>query len=260
VLGDDEVERFVHDGFAVVRRAFDDGVAAACREELWARLPVDRHDPSTWTEPVVRIASAWSAPFVAAARAPRLHEAFDQLVGPGRWRPLSGLGTFPIRFPSEADPGDAGWHCDASIDVDGVPGLDVRSTGRALLLLFLLSDVGPDDAPTRVQVGSHLDVPPVLEPAGRKGMTYLDLAAAVAGDDRPVVDATGRAGDVYLCHPFLVHSATFPHRGTAPRFLAQPPLLPAMPFDVHGSGPCPPAVQAIRSALAAGAAADGRDR
>jgi hypothetical protein len=30
---------------------------------------------------------------------------------------------------------------------------------------------------------------------------------------------------VYLCHPFIVHSAQ-PHRGKTPRFMAQPPLLP----------------------------------
>jgi hypothetical protein len=36
---------------------------------------------------------------------------------------------------------------------------------------------------------------------------------------------------VYLCHPFLVHSAQ-PHRGTQPRFMAQPPLLPAQPFNL----------------------------
>lgn len=42
---------------------------------------------------------------------------------------------------------------------------------------------------------------------------------------RPVVLATGEAGTVYLCHPFLVHAAQ-PHRGQQPRFMAQPPLLP----------------------------------
>jgi hypothetical protein len=33
----------------------------------------------------------------------------------------------------------------------------------------------------------------------------------------------------HLCHPFLVHAAQ-PHHGTRPRFMAQPPLLPAVPF------------------------------
>jgi hypothetical protein len=46
------------------------------------------------------------------------------------------------------------------------------------------------------------------------------------------VTATGAAGTVYLCHPFLVHSAQ-PHRGTRPRFLAQPPLSPAAPFELE---------------------------
>ena len=38
--------------------------------------------------------------------------------------------------------------------------------------------------------------------------------------------ATGEPGDVYLCHPFLVHAAQ-PHHGSTPRFMAQPPLHPA---------------------------------
>ncbi len=46
----------------------------------------------------------------------------------------------------------------------------------------------------------------------------------------PLARATGRAGDVYLCHPFLVHAASRPHRGVAPRFLAQPGIPPAEPL------------------------------
>jgi hypothetical protein len=35
-----------------------------------------------------------------------------------------------------------------------------------------------------------------------------------------------------LCHPFIVHSAQ-PHRGSTPRFMAQPPLLPREPICLH---------------------------
>ena len=57
--------------------------------------------------------------------------------------------------------------------------------------------------------------------------------------------ATGSAGTVYLCHPFIVHSAQS-HRGTRPRFMAQPPLLPEGEFDPQLP---PSAVQvAIRNA------------
>jgi hypothetical protein len=47
----------------------------------------------------------------------------------------------------------------------------VRSDDRALLMLFLFSDVGPDDAPTRIRVGSHLLLPLLLAPAGDAGLT-----------------------------------------------------------------------------------------
>jgi hypothetical protein len=60
--------------------------------------------------------------------------------------------------------------------------------------------------------------------------------------------AVGPAGTAYLCHPFLVHSAQ-PHRGTKPRFLAQPPLLPAGDMPIDGDG-LPPVAEAIRRALA----------
>ena len=49
---------------------------------------------------------------------------------------------------------------------------------------------------------------------------------------RPVALATGQAGDVFLCHPFLVHAAQ-PHHGTTPRFMAQPPLYPAEPLQIE---------------------------
>jgi len=74
--------------------------------------------------------------------------------------PRPNVGTFPIRFPSAEDPGDAGWHIDGSYKVGD-------------------------------RVVSHL---PQLH-------------------DRPLAWATGHAGDVYLCHPFIVHAATWPHRG-----------------------------------------------
>jgi hypothetical protein len=46
--------------------------------------------------------------------------------------------------------------------------------------------------------------------------------AAQASAARPTALATGRAGDVYLCHPFLVHAASWPHTGRHPRIIAQP--------------------------------------
>jgi len=99
-------------------------------------------------------------------------------------------------------------------------------------MLFLFSDVGPDDAPTKIRKGSHAVIARELLPYGEAGATLRQLSTdgyfSTEGCD--VELATGEAGTVYLCHPFLVHAAQ-PNRGKRPRFMAQPPLLPKGEFD-----------------------------
>ena len=173
MLDSSQVRQFMEDGFVKVEGAFSRDVADACVEILWRDTGCDRHDPATWTKPVIRLGDYGQEPFRLAANTPALHEAFDQLVGAGRWAPRTSLGTFPIRFPSDEDPGDAGWHTDASFyGADQSPRLNLMSHGRALLMLFLFSPVGVDDAPTRIRVGSHLDIPPLLVPAGDAGLWF----------------------------------------------------------------------------------------
>jgi hypothetical protein len=61
--------------------------------------------------------------------------------------------------------------------------------------------------------------------------------------------ATGDAGTVYLCHPFLVHSAQ-PHRVSRPLFMAQPPLGLLEPYRLHREdGAYSPVEISIREAL-----------
>lgn len=235
-----QIEQFITDGFVRVGDAFPRELADEARMILWRATGCDPDDPRTWTEPVIRLGGFTEPPFVQAANSPRLHAAYDQLVGRGRWLRPGAVGTFPVRFPSAVDPGDAGWHIDVSFGTDAPDFLqwraNIHSKGRALLMLLLFSDVGEQDAPTRIRVGSHADIARQLAPAGEGGLMLGQLAAdEFAGSGhRPVVTATGEAGTVYLCHPFLVHAAQ-PHRGTRPRFMAQPPLLPADPDNrPHG--------------------------
>jgi hypothetical protein len=65
----------------------------------------------------------------------------------------------------------------------------------------------------------------------------------------PEILATGKAGTVYLCHPFLAHAAQA-HHGKNPRFLAQPPLISEGEFHIHQSGHTySPLEKSIRLAL-----------
>lgn len=235
-LGDAEVRHFIDNGFVKLDEAFSREVADQCRAELWAEMGLSPDAPASWSRPVIRVASMSSPPFVAAANTPKLHRAYDRLVGKGRWKAPLGLGTFPIRFPSEEPPGDDGWHVDMSFGFDAADFMEwrvnVKSSGRALLMLFLLSDVGPEDAPTRIRAGSHAFIARQLLPHGEGGLTLRELSADgyASTEGCEEVLATGPAGTVYLCHPFLVHAAQR-HRGTEPRFMAQPPLLPTGEFD-----------------------------
>src|SRR6266568_7071763 len=152
-----QIHQFIRDGFLRIDAAFPRDLADQGRSILWRDTGCDGGDPKTWTKPVIRLGMYGQAPFARAANTPILHKAFDQLVGPGRWRPRTDLGTFPIRFPSPDDPGDAGWHVDSSFPPDLGDTNDflnwrvnVFSKGRALLMLFLFSDVGESDAPTRI--------------------------------------------------------------------------------------------------------------
>lgn len=249
-LSEAEVTAFIENGFVRIDNVFSKDVAAAARAILWRDLDCDPDDPTTWTKPVVRLQGYADEPFRVAVNAPILLRAFDQLVGKRQWQPRNSLGGFPIRFPGDSDPGDTGWHNDASFaGDDGSWRLNINSKDRALLMLFLFSDVGERDAPTRILVGSHLDVPPLLLPYGEAGLSFMELAAMFKPESlsRKMVLATGQAGTVYLCHPFLIHAAQR-HTGTMPRFLAQPPLIGEVMYD-RADKQYTPVEQAIRVGL-----------
>ena len=252
VLADEDVERFIRDGAVRLEGAFPRGRADECRGLLWAATGCDEGDPGTWTRPVVRLDGRSDAPFVAAASTTRLHGAFDQLAGVDRWVPLGGLGTFPIRFPGDEARGDDGWHIEATgASPDGDPVVDPASRERVLLLLFLISDVGPDDAPTRLRLGSHRPAARFLHTAGEP-VEFVDAARELGSRTKglPEALATGEAGDVWLCHPFVMHAAQR-HRGTRVKFMAQPPLPGAGPIDPHRSaGHRSPVEEAVHQALA----------
>ena len=187
MLSASEVESFVADGYVVIRGAVPADTVRACRDVIWSELAkqgVAEHDPATWTQPVVRIPCPEAVPFADAGTQPVLWDAFDQLIGPERWWRRPGVGgTIPVRFPSEGDPGDAGWHIEASYESDGHRYVNIRSRAR------------------------------------------------------------GQAGDVFVCHPFLVHAASWPHRGRLPKLMAQPAVALHDQFPM--SAPLSPVERAI---------------
>ena len=237
MLSDHQIRQFILDGYVKIEDAFTRALAEEGCSILWKETGCDPKNPSTWKHPVIRLGDYAQEPFRKMANTLILHNAFDQLVGRNRWLPRGSLGTFPVRFPSEEEPNDTGWHVDASFPGETPDNyfswrINVRSKGRALLMLFLLSDVSEQDAPSRIRKGSHLNVAKLLQPKDESGLSFMELAKELdVTKDLPEILATGSAGTVYLCHPFIVHAAQS-HRGKNPRFMAQPPLMPARELEI----------------------------
>jgi hypothetical protein len=230
-----QLEQFIDLGYIKIENAFSKELAKQCRDILWKATGADPDDSATWTKPVIRIGEISLPPFQQAANTRPLHNAFNDLAG-DNWLPRMSIGSFPIRFPTKEPANDTGWHVDASF-----PGrnpdnylewrINIHSRGRALLMLFLFSDVEEADAPTIIKKGSHLDVARILAPEAESGLSFTELAQKLTtSTTENIALATGEAGTVYLCHPFLAHRAQ-DHQGKNPKFMAQPPLLTRRDFD-----------------------------
>ncbi|KHO26927.1 mitomycin antibiotics/polyketide fumonisin biosynthesis protein [Mycolicibacterium setense] len=235
VVGVVNVDAFKRDGFVKIEQAVPAEIADAARDLLWSQIGLSADEPASWTVPVVWAADLTGAgPFRELVRSASLAEALDQICGPGGWLPRGSLGNIPVRFPVDPPAEDRGWHIDANTPL---PGDRWAVSGRphTLLVLTLLSEVGPDDAPTRIRVGSHHDVAGVLGP---DPIDFLDAGSLVdeVSQTRPVAHATGRPGDMYVVHPFTAHAADV-HRGRTPRFMSQAPVMLAEALGPQGPAP-----------------------
>lgn len=82
-----------------------------------------------------------------------------------------------------------------------------------------------------MRLGSHLHAARLLFSVGEP-VEFVQAARQLDAETEHLAEvaATGCAGDVWLCHPFVVHAAQR-HRGTSVKFMAQPPLAGVGPID-----------------------------
>jgi hypothetical protein len=230
-----DLEDFMATGYAKLENSALRSVADEARALLWRQLGLSPLDRDGWSESV-RWASDMTGhgPFAELVRSPKLAAALDTVCGRGGWVPRGSVGNIPVRFPVSPPNDDRGWHVDANTpQPDGTWAVSGRP--HTVLLLTLLSEVGPSDAPTRIRVGSHRDVARVLGP-DPVDLAEMGRLVDAASAERPVARATGEPGDMYLLHPFTVHAAD-EHRGSKPRFMAQAPVMLTSPLTPTSSSP-----------------------
>ncbi|GCE16071.1 phytanoyl-CoA dioxygenase family protein [Tengunoibacter tsumagoiensis] len=268
VLTDAQIEQFIECGYVHLEEAFSHQQALRAQDFLWQRLSelgINKELPSTWQEPMVHLKETYANDIFNACATPRFFDAIEDLVGPGRYTyaydTTRDWGWWPVNFSQGADKPwvvpTRGWHWDGMFFRHFI-----HSAGQGLLVLCLFSDVGPHSGGTVVAEGSHKLVTRFLQnyPEGIE----LNEAIKLFGESHPwiaqltgktdteladrnefflnyqqyddvrlrVVDTTGKAGDIYLCHPFLFHAASQNHSGI-PRFMCNrsTPLLESMQFQ-----------------------------
>lgn len=247
---------------------------------------VYRDRPETWTEPLIHLKECIDDdPRFDVCYTERWREAVEDLVGEGRWKHRDdkiGFGWWPVSFVNpevnEWIVPTNGWHWDGQHFHH-----HVHAPDQGLLMIVLCSDIESQGGATCVLENSHHLVARYLQEQEPHGVTLQEGGTAVrklypemrklcgidpmpeeernecfmqqgwvdeeSGARIKVIEATGRAGDIYFLHPFTFHSRSDKIKGE-PRFICNwtAPLKEPMCFD-RMDGNYSPLEQATRRAI-----------
>jgi hypothetical protein len=198
--------------------------------ELARRYEIERDDPTTWDrhEPTGLKSTKKSAAF-APICGPAVTLALDALLGPGRWGQPKQFGNVLVTMPNAKSwrvPHQT-WHSDFP------PTLSPERL-VAVKLWALFDDVEAGGAGTPQLAGSHalfaqyvartgerdykrakfgfLNSDPWLKALTRddgdpnRNQMFMGAATEIDGRLLRVVECTGKAGDVYVTHPWVFHT------------------------------------------------------
>jgi hypothetical protein len=248
VLTEGQIDQLMERGHVRLEGAFARHLVAPALERVWAALPVDRDDRSTWTQRFRHVPRTFDGGPFAASWSDRVCGAIDDLLGEGAWHTRTEQGWWPVVFPGFdegpwAPPAD-GWHVDGQQFHH-----HLDSPDQGLLPIFLWSDIGPGDGGTAIAEGSHHVTARILAEHEPEGLTHVELGRLVAAEPRPsVVEAQGEAGDVILLHPFILHTGSM-NTGTAVRFITNPCIALREPMRLDD--PQSPVERSITASLSA---------
>lgn len=232
MLSAEQSKHFLDKGYVVIHDCFSAKAAAELTETMWTRLGFDPADQSTWAATSVHMPSHQQID--VREFAPKAWEAACDLVG-GEDRvalPYSWGDGFIVNLSEGADrpwapasPDSGGWHKDGDFFRHFLD-----SPEQGLLTLVLWTDVVHQGGATFVACDS---VGPVARrlaehPEGLLPGQFGDLI----NECSDFAEATGRVGDVFLLHPFILH-AKAQNVLRMPRAITNPPikLREPMRFD-----------------------------
>ena len=243
VLDAADIEHFLTHGFVHLTDCFDTtpgSLAHRWVNETWIRNDLPADDPSKWPLGKIHMPTLERLPVRDVS--PKAFAAICQLCGgEDRIAPDQVWGNHMIvnygwgRDKEWVPPGRAatGWH------VDGDHFLHfLDSAEQGLLVVVLWADIHPRGGGTFIACDSIAPVARFLaaRPEGVPPNAFPPKGA-LALECHDFRETTGKAGDVYLLHPFTLHTSSYNHRPEA-RFMTNPPvaLREPMRLDRRGDG------------------------
>ncbi len=237
-----QLSEFERDGIVKVPGAFGAGDAARMRDVLWAELAkrhgMERDDRSTWTTLRPTGLKTTKKHSVAdAILGPPLRSVLDHLLGSWTEPPHQGQVLVTMPMAETWSVPHRQWHTDVGFDLPADELVAVK-------IWALLTDLEPGGGGTPQVAGSHRVIARHLSKTSERELTtvrdqvlcshpwFLNLTSAKTDgrstrlmteadlDGLPVrvVELTGAAGDVYLTHPWILHSIA-PNANDTPRMM-----------------------------------------
>lgn len=252
VLPPAQVEQFLDQGFVTLPGCFSPERAQELTDRAFTRLGYDKNDPATWEQSRVHMPTLES--WEVREFAPQAWAAMCQLLGgEERIRQPSTFGdAFIVNFRDGADrpwegpsPQTRGWHKDGDFFRHFLD-----SPEQGLLPLVLWSDVAPQGGGTFFAKDSIPVVARFLAERPEGVLPGQFPFGELIAQCHDFAECTGRAGDITLLHPFVLHASSQNHSGK-PRFLTNPPvaLKEPMQFNRPNEADHSPVERAILRAL-----------
>ncbi len=251
-----QLEMFLADGYLRLPRAVDAKVARQWRQralEHLRRAPhrcvkgwddrvsldaLDPDDPSTWV--LDRIDCALDAAWPYAELMPKAWPILCALVGGRERLQTHTMGEYLILNLRERanlgavapHPQWGSWHMDAPSERARID--DFRN---GLVLVVLFDDVEIDRGPTYIAPESIREVAREMA-NGEVDFVDRTSAARIMQRCRRLVPLIGDVGDVYVLHPFMLHSSS-PNPSGRIRWMSNPVLFMREPLRFHSPAPSP---------------------
>ena len=200
-------EHFLQNGFVVVQGAVPADHLAQWQDLAWQRLGYDRDDAATWDKARVHLPP--SRAVRVAEWAPRAQAAMEEVCGANRllepnfWADvfIANLGEGADRPFAPPAPDGPYWHKDG-----GFFQHYLDSPEQALLVLVAWTDVQSQGGATFIAPDSIEVVARYLANHPEGVRARPETFGALIHQCRDFREVTAQAGDVVLCHPFLLHA------------------------------------------------------